>query len=416
MSPNDNQTSAATAHRRFLAGRARPVGLGLALLLFVALAYSRRDAGGDRIANASRTLLGDEKTARIESWYFSGQDKLDQFHYRLFGVPSSPFSASSEKIKATTESATPVDEADADSAAAQQPEEMVPPKPAPLALPDINPLRSNPGNGEATWTTDGLPHSSDDDMLMAKTLIRPDPLRPYAAVGILLLDKRRIRLHMVGGTEDPGGDRGIRGPGAIPDADKSTLLAAWNGGFKGPHGSWGMQADGREYRPLRTGFATAAVTVDGTIKIGEWGRDFSSSEDLVAVRQNAVLLVDNCEVSRRTNEGNATWGFVQVNSAEFITWRSAIGLTANGDLLVASGNSLSAATLARALQAAGACTAMQLDINTPYVLTALFAQQEDGSIKRWKFMDSMIDNPSRFLTRQTRDFMYVTLDESNYKP
>jgi hypothetical protein len=31
-------------------------------------------------------------------------------------------------------------------------------------------------------------------------------------------------------------------------------------------------------------------------------------------------------------------------------------------------------------------------------------------------MDSMVDNPGRFLTRQTRDFMYATLDESQYKP
>jgi hypothetical protein len=31
-------------------------------------------------------------------------------------------------------------------------------------------------------------------------------------------------------------------------------------------------------------------------------------------------------------------------------------------------------------------------------------------------MASMIDNPGRFLTRQSRDFMYVALDETNYKP
>ena len=31
-------------------------------------------------------------------------------------------------------------------------------------------------------------------------------------------------------------------------------------------------------------------------------------------------------------------------------------------------------------------------------------------------MDSMPDNPARFLNKQQRDFMYVTLDETNYKP
>ena len=136
----------------------------------------------------------------------------------------------------------------------------------------------------------------------------------------------------------------------------------------------------------------------------------------MAVRQNAVLLVDNCQVSPRTNEGNDTWGYVNVNSAEFITWRSAIGVTQYGDLLLAAGNSLSANSLARALWAAGACYAMQLDINAPYVLTSLFQPQLDGSPKPVRFMDSMADNPARFLTTQVNDFMYVTQDETNYVP
>ncbi len=155
---------------------------------------------------------------------------------------------------------------------------------------------------------------------------------------------------------------------------------------------------------------------DGGVTIGEWGRDLTWSDDIDAVRQNAILLVDNCQVSDRTGEGNDTWGYVEVDSSEFITWRSAVGLTADGDLLIAAGNSLSADSLARALWAAGACYAMQLDINSPYVLTSLFFQQPDGSLKASRFMDSMPDNPARFLNRQDHDFMYLTLDETNYVP
>jgi len=90
-------------------------------------------------------------------------------------------------------------------------------------------------------------------------------------------------------------------------------------------------------------------------------------------------------------------------------------VTEHGDLLVAAGNSLSAASLAKALWAAGACYAMQLDINSPYVLTSLYFPQADGTIVRSKFMESMPDNPSRFLNRQAKDFMYLTLDETNFK-
>jgi hypothetical protein len=59
---------------------------------------------------------------------------------------------------------------------------------------------------------------------------------------------------------------------------------------------------------------------------------------------------------------------------------------------------------------------MQLDINTPYVLTALYFPQPDGSLRAAKFMDSMVAGPGRFFTTQPNDFMYVTIDETNYVP
>ena len=68
---------------------------------------------------------------------------------------------------------------------------------------------------------------------------------------------------------------------------------------------------------------------------------------------------------------------------------------------VAAGNSLSAETLAKAMWAAGACTAMQLDINSPYVLTSLFFAQADGSTKAAKFVSGMSDNPARFFSTAT---------------
>ncbi|HEY6509937.1 MAG TPA: hypothetical protein VIY56_18065, partial [Vicinamibacterales bacterium] len=138
-------------------------------------------------------------------------------------------------------------------------------------------------------------------------------------------------------------------------------------------------------------------------------------ESFEACRQNVILLVDQGEVSKRTTEGNDTWGYVNVNSAEFITWRSALGVTKDGDLLIASGNSLSADTLARALHAAGAYYAMQLDINAPYIITSLFYQQPDGAVKAEKFMESMAPSAANFLSTRERDFFYLVLDDSRYK-
>jgi hypothetical protein len=382
------------------------LGFLLVLSLVAGLFYTQKDRYTDRLAELSRSLIGDENTARVESWYFAAQDRFDRLKYSLFGGDTNPFAEEETAEALPGEAMQPIDALVHQYIA----------RPAPMPLPQTRALHDKPAEGEGVWTTAGLPRSHPDDALMAKTFIRPDTSRPYATVGVLLLDRRRIRLHMTGGTDDPGGDRGVRGPGVIPQEQRGALLAAWNGGFRGPHGGYGMYADGRQYRPLRKGYASLVLLQDGSMRIGEWGRDVTWSPDIEAVRQNAVLLVENCQVSKRTQEGNDTWGYVQVNSAEFITWRSAVGLTANGDLLVAAGNSLSADSLARALLAAGACYAMQLDINTPYVLTSLFWPQEDGTVKATKFMESMADSAGRFLTVQKHDFMYVTLDERNHAP
>lgn len=278
-------------------------------------------------------------------------------------------------------------------------------------------FRTIPGESvalDAAWSAVGLPLSSPDDPVMLKASISPDPSRPYSQAGVLLIDHRRTALHIIGGRGEPGGDRGVYGPGTVAPGDVQTLLAAWNGGFKGPHGGFGMYADGQTYRPLRDGFASLAVYADGSLRLGTWGEDLAWSDDIVAVRQNAILLVDDGNISTRVAEGNDTWGYVEVDSSEFITWRSGVGLTASGDILVAAGNSLSAATLARALWAAGATWAMQLDINSPYVLTSLYFHELDGSIRSERFMPSMPDNPARFLTPRDRDLMYVVLDETGF--
>lgn len=378
------------------------------------LGYEHRHQAMADLAEVSRSVIGDELTARLENIYFSAADRKERAKYRILGGEINPFEDSREEEQESKLDQLVLQDFPANSSNESLKPEVL--KPAPLVLPEVKKLQAELEEGEGVWTTEGLPRTSMEDMLMAKTFVRPDASRPYASVGVLILDKRRIKLNMVGGPESPGGDRGIRGTGRIPDADRSNLLIAWNGGFQGPHGGFGMYADGKQYRPLIKGLASVAVAKDGTITMGEWGRTLFWSDDLVAVRQNAALLVEDCEVSKLASEqgqNNDIWGYVDVNTTKFITWRSAIGLTENGDLLVAAGSNLSAASLARALWAVGACTAMQLDINSPYVLTSLFSKQSDGSMQASKFIKSMPDNPARFLNTQPRDFMYVTLEDEN---
>jgi hypothetical protein len=58
------------------------------------------------------------------------------------------------------------------------------------------------------------------------------------------------------------------------------LLAAFNGGFKAIHGHYGMMVDGTTLLPPTDGLATIALRADGTIQIGQWGRDLTANDNL----------------------------------------------------------------------------------------------------------------------------------------
>jgi hypothetical protein len=422
--PEPFEDSPPGGSRRFLTRR-RVALMALAVVAVgLVVAYTQKDHYTDNAAELTRSLIGDENTARLEAWYFRIQDRIDRTKYSIFGGESDPFGSGGVLVSVIPAVERPpiVYYPIVDGAAALNSEQLRAQlaalnfaTPKPMTLPEVRLLLDEPAEGEGVWTTAGLPRSSPSDILMAKTYVRPDSARPYASVAVLLIDARRVRLHFTGGTKDPGGDRGVPGPGRIPDEAYSRLLAAWNGGFQGAHGAFGAYGDGQTYRPLRDGYASLVVMKDGTLKMGAWGDDVTWSDDIESVRQNAILLVKDGEISSRVGEGNNTWGYVKVDSTEFITWRSAVGLTKDGDLLVAAGNSLSAESLAKALWAAGAHTAMQLDINNPYVLTSLFFPQPDGSLHAERFVEAMPDSPGRFLKTQERDFFWVTLDESRYR-
>ena len=380
------------------------------------VAYTQKDQYTDDLANFSRSVIGDNNTARLEKYYFYLEDQKNKLVYEITGDKKSSFDKDFEVSITYSQSVNPgeLNLPDNEPALGEPSAVVEPPMPAPLILPEIQYLGVPLAEGEGIWRTDDLPRTSPEDPLMVKTVVRPDASRPYAKVNILLLDKRRIRLNMVGGTKSPGETSGVSGPGRIPAEDRQNLLVAFNGGFQGNHAEWGMYANEKTYKSLVNGFASVAVTSEGEILMGEWGRTLEWRDDMVAVRQNAALLVENCEVSDRTLENNKTWGYIVYLQQDNVTRRSAIGLTQNGDLLVATGDNVKPDTLARALWAAGACTAMQLDINTPQVNTSLYFQRDDGSVKGEFFGGT--EDPDRFLRTQEYDFMYATLDERNYIP
>jgi hypothetical protein len=240
---------------------------------------------------------------------------------------------------------------------------------------------------------------------IATTMIAVGAGQPGAAtVSCIQVDPALVRLELISGTKQP--DRSQPASGAIPLADRTSLLAAFNAGFMMSDSRGGWFSNGRTAMPLRAGAASLVFRNDGTADVGIWGRDVTMSMSVTAVRQNLQLLIDGgaptALVTTRAYE--LVWG--NTIRHQLAVWRSGVGITRNGRLVYAAGRGLTVPQLTEGLLAAGAVRAMELDINTQFVDAYLFQPSPVGPIGT-KLSPSMRYGPEHYLTPQARDFVEV---------
>ncbi len=232
------------------------------------------------------------------------------------------------------------------------------PPPAPVA-----PLVANPLLGEGQWRPLGRPVQGMPAMYV--TYLRPDAVHTSLVSAVAWIDPRLLRAVGYAGALEPGG-QGWANQVPIPDAARSSLEAAFNSGFKMKDAQGGYYDHGRYQGSLRDGAATMWITTDGTLHVGEWGRDGRLTPNVVFARQNLNLIVDGGRTVPGVQYNDPVrWGFTVGN--KILVWRSGVGVTADGAIVYAAGSGLSAYTLARLLQRAGAVRAMELDINSAWV-------------------------------------------------
>lgn len=380
------------------------LSIGLILIVAIILFEQASGQGGAALADTLRATLGPTLTAQVESWYLGLDDNLHQLQYHLQGQQAAPPWAT----KGISSSTTPT------TAMKTVPNNAASSAPVTLsAVPftSLKPLVTPPIDGEGVWQplVQSTPTATIPSLpIIARTFFRPDAVRPYAVVTMLQFDTRFMRLHMIAGTTEPGGPRGERGTGVIPTSDQQMLLAAFNGGFKYADGQYGLMTNGVTYVPPQPGAATIAVTKEGQILLGAWGSDprlNTNNADLVAWRQNAALLINHDVINPLTHDG-AAWGGTVLNST--YTWRSGLGITADGSLIYAAGDALSANTLGVALQAAGAVMAMQTDINPFWVRAFLYTANAGHLPVPSKLNTSMQGTGYEYLYGTARDFFYLT--------
>lgn len=349
------------------------VALCLTLFRFTPLAAQAAD-------NIFRPLLGSSETIALESVYFAISDKITSVEYALFGPKKETIS---QKIVAK--------------------KEIIPPgltlQPIPLVIPVPSLV------GEGVW----VPLKQNiypNEAIIASTFLRPDATKPYAVVTMVKMDMQKLALGVEAGTYYPGGTRHVYGPGFVPLTIQktNTLLAVFNGGFMEKDGHYGMVVGNKVYVTLRSGLPVLILHKDGSINFANYtGQKFA--QDVVGLRQNGPYLVHNGLVTSFVEQGPDTWGRTTTNS--MYTWRSGLGITKNGNLIYAVGNSLLPQTLATALLKAGAVDAIQLDINPFWVRFILYNSLGNSKYSYSPLLSNMQNGGYQYLHNYNKDFFYV---------
>lgn len=225
------------------------------------------------------------------------------------------------------------------------------------------------------------------------------------AVTLLRFDQGLVHLALHAGSEEPAGS-GWPGGNSISRGEAHTVIAGFNGGFKLYLPQVGFVLRGRVGVPLHRGLASVVTYADGRTDIGAWGSEVPRRHaPLASVLQNLQPLIDNGRLAATLQSCvQECWG-ATLGGGVYVA-RSALGITADGQLLWAGGESLSPTEIADALLHAGARRAIQLDINPEWVAGYLYAHRH-GRLLAVQATPSQPGIPGQLLVPYNRDFFTV---------
>lgn len=279
---------------------------------------------------------------------------------------------------------------------------------APLPTPKaVRPFQSPPIAGEGVWHPGG--RLVNGRSAVYTTTVRL-PGSSSVTAGIAWMDTRLLQAKLYSGSLSPGG-LFWKNTAPIPPSASRTLVAAFNGGFLMKDAKGGYFSEGHTVAPLRVGAASLVIYRDGFVTVGQWGRDVAMTPNVVAVRQNLTLLVDNGRAVSGLNPGDiSTWG-VALNGV-VNTPRSGLGVTASGALIYVSGP-MNIVDLAQILVRAGAVRAMTLDMNPFWPVFATFSPSSVNGLASAAngrdLLTTMYQPPGRFYeAAYNRDFITMS--------
>jgi hypothetical protein len=292
------------------------------------------------------------------------------------------------------------------------------PVPAAVAVPDgVLPV-PNEGQWQAVGPLVGGVQS------MYTTQVRPDSVHTSLLSGLAWMDPKLLRFDLHPGTTEPGGK--WPEPSEVPMDQRLDLVAAFNSAFRLHDSRGGFYLNGQTKGELRDGAASFVIYKDGSATVGQWGRDVTMTPDVVAVRQNLDLIIDNgggapnlagtpaaaaapgAPAPGLDDNSNGAWGATLGNKV--LVWRSGVCVTATGAVVYGYGDGLGALSLAELMMRAGCVRAMELDINkswTTFNTYAATAFGDPGSVHGTKLLPDQSKGADRYLSTDARDFIAV---------
>ena len=235
----------------------------------------------------------------------------------------------------------------------------------------------------------------------------PVPSQPSVRAYAAWMRTSATQLALYPGYKGPGPSPLPRGPEMVPVAARSRLLATFNSGFYEVDAAAGFYVNHLLYHPMVAGLATVVRNANGSVDVAAWHGGAHPPASVLMARQNLTLLVDHGAPTART-ANNSLWGLT-LHGVPAV-WRTALGVTARGDLVYAAASSQTAASLSHVMVQLHCVRAMELDINPEWPIFVTYAAR--GAAGPVLYVPNPNQIPGRFLYPSTKDFFALYLSSS----
>lgn len=217
----------------------------------------------------------------------------------------------------------------------------------------------------------------------------------------LWLNPRVLKFRFIPGVQYPENS-----PLLPADTKPSTwvgqFVAAFNGGYKLSDRVGGYFYANTTVQRLQNGYASLVISKQGSMAVGVWGRDFSSTTGLVAVRQNLTPLVVDGRSMAKVTDGIRTWGIPARN--QVYVNRSALGQLIDGSLVYVFLHNGRAYDLGRELVHLGVRTAINLDMNGGWPAAFTYSHS-GGKVSGRRISSAVFHGPDIYYDRPLKDFV-----------